>query len=451
MLAVLAFLVFTFFSSAGGPTSRFFVPMLLASAGIVLALLALVLLSVAGLVLRLRRGEVGSQLATRIVVIITVLSLIPASVVFAFSWRYLNQGIDSWFSSAVQGALDQALDVARTGIDRYRSSTLLSAESIAQDLVGASDSSAVLTVIQMRDQFHLSSVTLFSASNRIIATSSDSLKLVPHLPQRQILGMSGSRPSVKVFTGPTGRMVVRALVPVMSPSLGASNRMLYVEQLIPQQFSRAAQSVQVAYTRYKQLTLLREPMKTAFQLSLAVALLLTVLSALWIGLLLAHRLTEPIARLAAGTQAVARGEFIPLQTVASHDELGVLLHSFNNMTRQLARAKSLAAAAQEEAEQRRLYLETILAQISSGILIFDADGQMTEVNAAARLILRLGESEGKAFDARVADSRLEPFWRQVRDWIQQPRQEMQKELQLERGDGVQTLILHGARGDSRGN
>ncbi|MEY2342255.1 ATP-binding protein [Acidithiobacillus sp. IBUN Pt1247-S3] len=442
ILLVLGFLAFTFFVSAAGPLSPFFVPMLLASAAIVLLLLVLVMFAVARLLLRLRRGEVGSQLATRLVVIITILSLTPAAVVFAFSWRYLNQGIDSWLSSAVEIALEQAVDVAKAGVDRYRSSTLLSAETIAQSLTGAPNSAAVLTVIQMRDQFRLSSVTLFSSSNRIIATSSDNLELVPRLPRDLLLNVHANHPVVKMASD-DGQMLVRVLIPVMNPQFGHGNRLLYVEQVVPEQFSRAAAAVQNADHRYRQLTLMRGPMKTAFQMTLAVALLLTALSALWIALLLARRLTAPVARLAAGTQAVARGEFIPLQIIPSNDELGVLVHSFNNMTRQLARAKQQAARAQEEAEQRRYYLETILAQISSGILIYANDGTISEINAAARQILRLaGEEE---LPEPEKEPQLEEFWAQAQDWIQQPRNDMQRELQIERSEGAQTLLLHGAR------
>ncbi|MEL5848052.1 MAG: ATP-binding protein [Candidatus Igneacidithiobacillus chanchocoensis] len=441
ILLVLGFLGFTFFVSSAGPLSPYFVPMLLASASIVLLLLVLVLLAVGSLLLRLRRGEVGSQLATRLVVIITILSLSPAAVVFAFSWRYLNQGIDSWLSTAVEVTLTQAVDVAKAGIERYRSSTLLSAESIAQALTGASDANAVLTVIQMRDQFRLSSVTLFSSSNRIIATSSDNLDLVPRLPRDLLLGMHENHPVVKMATV-NGQLLVRVLIPVMNPQFGRGNRLLYVEQVVPEQLGRAAVAVQDADHRYRQLTLMRGPMKTAFQMNLAVALLLTALSALWIALLLARRLTAPIARLAAGTQAVARGEFIPLQIVPSNDELGVLIHSFNNMTRQLARAKQQAAKAQEEAEQRRYYLETILAQISSGILIFAEDGQILEINSAARKILRLPE---EGLPERENDPQLQEFWAQIQEWIRHPRPDMQRELQIERSDGAQTLILHGAR------
>ncbi|MDR7928646.1 ATP-binding protein [Acidithiobacillus thiooxidans] len=445
LLAILGFLAINFFTSAGGPLSRYFVPMLVISAGIVLFLLVLVLVSVVALLVRLRRGEVGSQLATRLVIIITLLSFLPAAVVFGFSWQYLNRGVDSWFSSAVQSALDQALNVAKAGIDRYRNSTLLAAESIAQALVGESDSNAILTVIALRDQYHLSSVTLFSSDNRIIATSSNNLALAPRLPRQEILSMEEGHPTANIEPETDGSLLVKALIPVLSPHLGESNRMLYVEQPIPEQLTKAAEAVQVAYTRYHQLMLMREPMKTAFQLSLAVALLLAVLSAVWMGLHLARRLTAPIARLAAGTQAVARGEFIPLQTIASQDELGVLLHSFNNMTRQLARAKQQAAAAQEQAEQRRLYLETMLGQLSSGILTFDGEHCLAEINAAAVQILQEDLPKGRALQELQDGAVLEPLWKLVTEWVEHPRTGMQKELQLERSDGPQTLIVHGAQ------
>ncbi|MHB8180394.1 MAG: sensor histidine kinase [Acidithiobacillus ferrivorans] len=444
LLAIVAFLGVNFFTSAGGPLSHYFVPMLVISAGIVLFLVILVLVSVVALLLRLRRGEVGSQLATRLVVIITLLSFLPAAIVFGFSWQYLNRGVDSWFSSAVQSALDQALNVAKAGVDRYRNSTLLAAESIAQALVGESDSNAVITVIALRDQYHLGSVTLFSGDNRIIATSSDNLSLAPRLPRREILAMEENHPTASIEPEPNGALLVKVLIPVLSPHLGQGSHILYVEQPIPEQLTQAADAVQVAYTRYHQLMLMREPMKTAFQLSLAVALLLAVLSAVWIGLHLARRLAAPIARLAAGTQAVARGEFIPLQTVASHDELGVLIHSFNNMTRQLARAKQQAAAAQEQAEQRRLYLETVLGQISSGILTFDGENHLAEVNAAATHILQEALPRGSALDILHDGTALEPLWTLVEDWVEHPRNGMQKELQIERSDGPQTIIVHGA-------
>jgi nitrogen fixation/metabolism regulation signal transduction histidine kinase len=291
----------------------------------------------------------------------------------------------------------------------------------------------------------LSSVTLFSSDNRIIATSSNNLALAPRLPRQEILAMEEGHPTANIEPQPDGSLLVKALIPVLSPHLGESNRMLYVEQPIPEQLTKAAEAVQVAYTKYHVLMLMREPMKTAFQLSLAVALLLAVLSAVWMGLHLARRLTAPIARLAAGTQAVARGEFIPLQTIASHDELGVLLHSFNNMTRQLARAKQQAAVAQEQAEQRRLYLETVLGQLSSGILTFDGDHCLAEVNAAAVQILQEELPRGSSLSALQDGVTLEPFWKLVTDWVEHPRNSMQKEVHLERSDGPQTLIVHGAQ------
>ncbi len=445
LLAVAAFLAVDFFASTGGPLSSYFVPLLLASAVTALFLLILVLASLGALWMRLRHGEVGSQLAARLVLIIGLLSFTPAAIIFAFSWQYLDQGVDSWFSSAVQSALDQALDVARTGVDRYRNNTLAAAENISQALVGESDNSTVTTVIQLRDQYHLASVTLFGSDNRIIATSSESLSITPRLPRRELLSMAGGRPAAIIEPESGGRLVVKALVPVLSPQLGQGNRILYVEQPIPQQLTSAADAVQVAYTRYHQLLLMREPMKTAFQLSLGVALLLTVLAAIWIGLHLARRLTAPIARLAAGTQAVARGEFVPVLSVPSNDEMGVLLHSFNNMTRQLARAKQQAAAAQEQAEQRRLYLETLVNQLSSGILTFDGQGGLLEANGAAAQILQTPLPTGTDLDALRDGPLLAPFWETLGEWILHPRGEMQREIAIERPEGRQSLILHGAR------
>lgn len=108
------------------------------------------------------------------------------------------------------------------------------------------------------------------------------------------------------------------------------------------------------------------------------ALLFAATAAL--GLLLARGIFEPLKSLIEGTRRISKGEFSFKLPFKGEDEIGSVVRAFNEMTDQLERS-------QRALEQRRRYLEAILASVGTGVISTDEDNQLTTVNAAAERIL----------------------------------------------------------------
>ena len=193
-------------------------------------------------------------------------------------------------------------------------------------------------------------------------------------------------------------LLLRVIVPLGSLNLAEEPRLLQLTHPVPQALAEHGESVQTVYRAYKELSLSRQGLKEIYILTLTLTLLLALFSALALAFLLSRRLSQPLAVLAEGTQAVARGDFSAALPVTSRDELGILTQSFNSMTEQLDEARSAAQLNQAQLETAKAYLESILANLSAGVLVFDRNLQLRIANHGAGSILReeLGSFNGLA-------------------------------------------------------
>ena len=137
---------------------------------------------------------------------------------------------------------------------------------------------------------------------------------------------------------------------------------------VPPQLAALSEAVQRAYSQYGDLAALREPLKNSFRLTLTLVLLLAMLAAIYGAIFSAQRLTRPVQDLIAGTRAVGKGDFGTRLPLPSRDEMGFLVHSFNDMTKRLRRAHEEATRSQQAVERERARLAIILARLSTGVL-----------------------------------------------------------------------------------
>ncbi|HEX4857568.1 MAG TPA: ATP-binding protein, partial [Usitatibacteraceae bacterium] len=200
---------------------------------------------------------------------------------------------------------------------------------------------------------------------------------------------------------------------------------------------------------YQQLGLQRQGLKQLFALTLTLAMLLTLFSAVSLSFLLSERLSAPLSALAESTRAIAKGDFTKLNPVTSRDEFGVLTQSFNTMTRQLAEASEVVARKQGELESSKTYLETILANLSSGVVTLDEQLRVRTMNATAREML--GDSDGRLSGMRLSDwARHNPLFvpwiGEVVELLGQVRDKLwQRQVSYSTDSGVRTLLIRGAR------
>jgi nitrogen fixation/metabolism regulation signal transduction histidine kinase len=195
---------------------------------------------------------------------------------------------------------------------------------------------------------------------------------------------------------------------------------------------------------YKELSLLQEGLKRIYLLTLTLALLLALFSALALAFILSRRVAEPLGELAEATHAVARGDFSRRARVRSADEVGVLTKSFNSMTAQLDEARAAAEANRQQVENAKAHLENVLANLSAGVLTLDEQYRLQGANAGAAAIL--GEDPGRCLGGPLTGSlALDTIARAIAEGfaVQDAAGAWQRQLEL--APTGQTLLLRGSR------
>jgi nitrogen fixation/metabolism regulation signal transduction histidine kinase len=351
------------------------------------ALVALILYNLVGLMRLYRRRVPGTRLTLRLAGIFAVLAIVPVALVYGFSLHFLQRGIDSWFNVQVDRGLEDALELSRTALDLRMREVLKLTLKIAEDIAESDEEQTGRRLDELLDINEASELTLFGRGGRIIATATaDPSSILPEPPpDTVVLQVRQGRNYIGLEPVRDAGFHIRVVVPVAAPN--HEERLLQALFPVTDRLSLLADAVQGAFDSYKELIFLRAPLKASFTLTLSLALLLAVLAALWAAFYTARRLVQPLRELAEGTQAVAAGQFDKQLARAGSDELGFLVESFNQMTRNLAQARDAAQRGQELVESQRAYLETVLARLSSGVLTIDQAGCLQTGNAAASQIL----------------------------------------------------------------
>ncbi|WP_442498518.1 ATP-binding protein [Methylobacter sp. sgz302048] len=350
-------------------------------------LLGLVGANIYSLTRQLKKREAGSRLTTRMVSLFVVLSLVPAAIVFYFSMQFLHQGIDSWFNVEIDKAMEDSLELSQASLDQRMRWHLRQTQQLTDRLQDASESLATLEIENLRELSEASEMTLFSRQGRIIASSSiNPGDILPSLPDEHIwLQLRQHEEYVALAPVRDDQLMIRVIVAVKA------EEPQYLQALypVPVRIADLADSVEFAFVRYQEMHFLRDSLKLSFSLALSLVLLMSLLAAIWVAFISIRNIIAPVKELVKGTQAVASGHYDQQLPVAVQDDLGFLVESFNEMTLRIARARDETRLAGLEVENQRAYLETILANLTAGVISFDALYKIRTVNQAAYRIFHI--------------------------------------------------------------
>ncbi|SMB21176.1 Signal transduction histidine kinase involved in nitrogen fixation and metabolism regulation [Sterolibacterium denitrificans] len=357
---------------------------------LVVALVVAVLIQLLGLRREYRQGVFGSRLKSRLLLMLALMAVLPGALVYGVSMQFVVSSIDSWFDVRVDRALEGGLSLARNVLDSQLAELNEQAHGMALQLADIQDPRAVgVRLNRLREQAGMQTATLFSATGQVQSHSAlDPDRLLPSLPNAAQLREARQIDGLSLLEGDAGNgMVLRILVPVTSSANALEPRILQVTREVPPSVAQSASSVEAAYRDYQELSLGRQGLSRIYMLTLTLTLLLALFAAIALAIFLARRIAAPLLILAEGTQAVAAGDFTPRAELATHDELGVLTQSFNRMTRQLSEARQETERHRNKVEAASAYLESVLANLSSGVMAFDRNFVLRANNRGACTIL----------------------------------------------------------------
>jgi nitrogen fixation/metabolism regulation signal transduction histidine kinase len=379
----------------------------------------------------------GSRLTMRTVLVFGSLVVGPLIIVYLFSLDFINRGIDSWFRVEIKQGLNDALVLSRSALDLRLREQARRTDSFARSLRDLQGPGLLQRLDEERRATEANEIIVYDASGRATALSSTSpFAQQPAPPPPEVaLQLAAGRSYVSLNPLADGQYIIETAAPITdSVSAHAGRRYVFIHYEVPQALSALAEAVQHTSSQYGDLSAVREPLKISFRLTLTLVVLLTLLAAIYGAIFSAQRLTRPVQDLIAGTRAVGKGDFGTRLALPSRDEMGFLVHSFNDMTKRLRRASEEAARSRQAVERERERLSIILSRLSTGVIVTDRQLTLHSANQSAGSILGanfeaaaghnlLQLSAGSArFSSVIAElrSRLSAGWDEWREQLTLP-------------------------------
>jgi two-component system, NtrC family, nitrogen regulation sensor histidine kinase NtrY len=336
-----------------------------------------------------RRGLIGSKFQMRLVFGFIAVAMVPSAFLLYVSGAFLHADVDSWFNPEYERVMSDSLEIAKTYYLNSANNAAHFARAIAEQAAGygllAPDRRADLKqfIEKHQQEYNLGTIEVFSKDRKLlllalspktptgIGVSPDSAILEQTLKGQAMTRTDpyGSadiiRGSAPIFSGPDSDNVIGAVV---------------VDYYLPKSLAKPAANISRTAEDYFQLRILKQPILNSYILALVLIGLVVVLLASWFGMYLARGITDPIGELAAGTHAVAAGNLHYTIDPVGDDEIGQLVDSFNQMTTDLR-------VSQAELERRRRYTETLLKNVSAGVVGLNPEGRLTAINPHAERLL----------------------------------------------------------------
>jgi nitrogen fixation/metabolism regulation signal transduction histidine kinase len=350
------------------------------------------------LISRLRRGRFGSRLLIKLAAIFALVGFTPGVLIYVISYQFVSRSIESWFDVKVEGALEAGLNLGRSTLDALSNDLANKTRNAALQLAETPDTSAPLALERVREQLAANDVILWSGNGQLIASTGQSrFQLNPERPTAQQLRNVRTQRALAFIEGfdepapaAAANARIKALA-IVSPGVGTFGepRVLQATQSLPPTLVANAIAVQEANREYQERALAREGLRRMYIGTLTLSLFLAVIGAVLLAIVLGNQLARPLLLLAAGVREVAAGDLSPKPALQSKDELGGLTRSFAEMTQQLADARGAVEKSMGQVSAARANLQTILDNLTAGVIVLDEKGNIQTSNPGATRILRV--------------------------------------------------------------
>ncbi|EUC21140.1 sensor histidine kinase [Paraburkholderia hospita] len=381
------------------------------AANVVVALIFMLIVAVLVVIIvtRLRKGKFGTRLLAKLAFFFALVGVVPGGIIYIVSYQFVSRSIESWFDVNVETALTSGLNLGRGMLDASLSDLQTKGRLMAEQLASADSAGTTLTLLRLRDQFGVQDATIVEPSRSmsgptpdmhvVAQATSNYASLVPSdLPTPIMIEQARGRgfasiegevdgdPTARGAKGALRLRIVQRIPDANASQLQPTERFLQLTQPVSQSLARNADAVQRAYREYQEKAIGRTGLRKMYIGTLTLALFLATFIAMMLALALGNQLARPLFLLAQGTKEVTEGDYTPKREIKSRDELGFLTQSFNAMTRQLSEARAAVEANRVALEHSKAYLESILANLTAGVFVFDRQFRLTTANRGAERI-----------------------------------------------------------------
>ena len=386
---------------------------------------------------RLRQGKFGSRLLVKLASIFALVGILPGLLIYAVSYQFVTKSIEVWFDTKVEVALDAGLNLSRSTLESLSNELATSVRSASQEVAGASDQSLPLVLEKIRTQLDANEVTLWQGNGVTLASATqERYQLQPERPTpaewRQVRSQGISWRSEglddNLLASPVQpRITVLVQIVGTGFQLEGQARVLQVVKKLPPVLVANALAVLDANRQYQERALARDGLKRMYIGTLTLSLFLAVFGAVLLAVLLGNQLARPLLLLAEGVRDVAAGDLSPRAVLQGKDELDGLTRAFAQMTEQLAQARRTVESSMAQVNLARSHLQTMLDNLTAGVVLLDTQGHILSINPGATRILQLPLAVhlGKALTDIEG---LQVFGRQVMEHFHEFASEQQRSL-----------------------
>ncbi|CAM8672426.1 NtrY Signal transduction histidine kinase involved in nitrogen fixation and metabolism regulation [Comamonadaceae bacterium] len=350
------------------------------------------------LVTRLRQGRFGSKLLLKLATIFALVGVAPGLLIYVVSYQFVSRSIETWFDVKVEGALEAGLNLGRVTLDTLTVDLAGKSKAAAGLLAESPEGASGLIAEKLLDQLGATDITIWSGSGAlIVSTGQSKFQLSPDKPTNSQFRSARQQRSLAWVEGlddvamdglTTAR--IKALVPISNPNLGLASeaRYMLVTKALPTSLVSNALAVDRANREYQERALGREGLKRMYIGTLTLSLFLAVFAAILLAVVLGNQIARPLLLLTEGVNQVAAGDLTPKLALQGRDELGGLTRAFASMTQQLSDARQAVEVSMSQVNSARAHLQTILDNLTSGVIVLDPTGAIVSSNPGASRILK---------------------------------------------------------------
>jgi two-component system nitrogen regulation sensor histidine kinase NtrY len=358
---------------------------------LILLLIFLVIRNLVKLIFERKRKVLGARLRTKLVAAFVSLSLVPTILLFLVAVGFITNSVEHWFSAQVEQSLQGSLEVAQTYYRDFANDAVAAAQQVSKSLSeqgmhkGSKEARFLREQLEAkRKEYYLSVLgILLTGEESVIGAEDPAIRPVSlQLPKDLIAaGLSGKEVS-RILSVGEGEMIT-GIAPIFDASEeGEVVGIIVASHFIPKSLTVKMREISQAFVEYKQLKILKKPIKFSYMMALLMVTLLIVFSATWFGFHLAKDITVPIKDLAEATSRIASGDLNFRIQMKAADEIGMLVQSFNQMTGDLQVSRS-------ELEQRKKYMEIVLKNVAAGVISIDEKGKVSTINTSGEQMLEI--------------------------------------------------------------